>query len=258
MRKYLVILLVIFTFSCSNKDKQPLVVVSKNYNKAFTTWLAKADSNILVVEAYGIKDKDSLAKLLQHADGIIISGGEDINPKIYGKASESNYCGQINPYRDTLEMIMINYAYSHKIPLLGICRGHQMLNVTFGGSLITDIPTFVGSDTMHRNNGRTWHKVYIKPNTLLHSIVQVDSGEVLSNHHQAIDKLGRNLEVAAYAPDSIIEAVELYDTLFHPFIMGLQWHPEGMPDDNPLNYPIRDFFAQKVNKHFVLKQQKRK
>lgn len=249
MRKLVIFLSLVLFVACQQPKQQAVVVVSKNYNQAFTKWIHKVDKNIKVVEAYGITG-DSLKKLLKLADGIIISGGEDINPSLYGEPEEITRCGKINVYRDQLEMNMIRYAFNHKIPLLAICRGHQLLNVTFGGSLIVDIPEDLGSN-LHRKDGHhTEHEVFIVPNTMLKRIVKVDSGEVWSNHHQAVKDLAEIFRVSAYAPDSVIEAIELKDTNKANFVLGVQWHPESMADTNPLNYRIRQAFLARVKQHF--------
>ncbi len=252
MRKITLFLVVLLFAACSTTHKKhPVVVVSKNYNKAFTEWIHRVDTNIQVVQAYGIQSSDSLEKLLKQADGIIISGGEDVNPSLYGEPEEITRCGKINVYRDQLEMNMIKYAFNHKIPLLGICRGHQLLNVTFGGSLIVDIPEDLGSHLHQKDGKHTMHKVYIVQKTMLKRIVRVDSGMVWSNHHQAVKKVAKLFRVSAYAPDSVVEAIELKDTTRGPFVLGVQWHPEAMQDTNPLNSRIRAAFLAKVKAHFA-------
>ncbi len=263
MKKLSMLFILISIFACNRtippknvKNIRPLVVLSV-YNNNVENWLKNADTNLRIIAAFGINNDDSLKKLLSLADGIIITGGEDINPALYGKADEINKCYKISPKRDTLEIKMTNYAISNNIPLLGICRGEQMINVATGGTLYTDIPTDIGSLTMHRHHGATTHSVKIIQNTLLHSIVGVDSGTVYSNHHQGVEKLGRHLLAAAYAPDSLIEAIEFYDTIIHPFVMGVQWHPEKMKQTNPLSYRIRDFFIKKVIQHSKLKNKQK-
>ncbi len=244
---HLILILSTFLFLSCNQDTRPLILVSKEYkSQAFHHWLMSADSNIRIVSVFGMHDRDSILSLLKKADGIIITGGEDINPTLYGEPEEINRCGIINDYRDSLEIMLINYAIKNKIPLLGICRGHQIINVALGGSLIVDIPQDLGSDTLHRKDGHaTMHLVYIKPDSYLHNIVKIDSGLVRSNHHQAVKQVGKNLHVVAYAPDSVIEACEPEDTTGQ-FILTLQWHPEGMDYNAPLSYRIRDFFLHKV------------
>ncbi len=245
----LFILLGTFLLAC-NTQKGPLIIVSKEYpNMAFHRWLKSGDKDIHVVSVYGIQDKDKMRKLLKEADGIIITGGEDINPALYNEPQEIKHCGKINNYRDSLELMLIKYAINNKIPLLGICRGHQIINVALGGSLIVDIPTYIHGDTIHRNHGHaTMHEVYINPHSYLFNIVKVDSGMVRSNHHQAVKHVGKSLRAAAYAPDSIIEACEPIDTT-KQFILTLQWHPEGMQYKAPLSYSIRDFFIVKAKEY---------
>lgn len=252
MRRFLhlTLILAIFLLVSCNKDSRPLIILSKEYkSQAFHHWLMSGDSNINILSVYGMHNRDSLLSLLKKADGIIITGGEDINPTLYGEPEEKKHCGTINDYRDSLEIMLINYAVEHKVPLLGICRGHQIINVALGGSLIVDIPQDIGSDTLHRKDGHaTMHMVYIKPDSYLHNIVKTDSGLVRSNHHQAVKQVGKNLHVVAYAADSVIEACEPVDTTSQ-FIITLQWHPEGMDYSSPLSYRIRDFFLHKARAH---------
>ena len=247
------IFLNLLLISC--KQDSPIIIVSKEYkNRAFHKWLQQDESNIKIISVYGMQDKDSILNLLKKADGIIITGGEDVNPELYGKAEEKKRCGQINMYRDSLELMLINYAIKKNIPLLGICRGHQIINVALGGSLIIDIPQDIGSDTLHRKNEHaTMHLVYIKPNSFLHKIVQVDSGIVWSNHHQAVKKIGSLLKPVAFAKDSIIEACEPIDTTKH-FILTLQWHPEAMDFSSPLSKNIRESFIAKIKEHYFSKK----
>jgi putative glutamine amidotransferase len=174
--------------------------------------------------------EDSVGFWLSVADGIIISGGPDINPAIYGREYEKDRCENIDYRRDTLEMRMIRYAIDHDIPLLCICRGQQMLNAFMGGSLIIDIPTDYDTLVVHRQKGkpRAVHMVSVVKGTMLSDIVKSDSGLVNSSHHQAVELLAPGFRATAYAPDSIIEAIEPSDSSEHPFILSVQWHPEAM------------------------------
>jgi len=145
MKKCIVFLLIIVVFnSCKHQQKgfknsnvnKPIVLISKDFNKTHQNWLRKSigNDNVVCVNMYAIKSKDSLRMMLKKADGIIISGGEDVNPSLYGKQKELNRCGIINSHRDSLEYMMIAFAMNRKIPLLGICRGLQILNVSQGAS----------------------------------------------------------------------------------------------------------------------------
>ncbi len=247
----------------SEKNNVPLILVSKDYKNTHEKWLFNSigNRNFICINMYAIKSNDSINLLLKKADGMIIAGGEDVNPALYGKQNEVDRCGTINPHRDSLEQKMIKYAVKNKIPLLGICRGHQILNVTEGGSLITDIPTDVGSKYLHRDSRKAeehkstavYHEVYIKRNTFLYNIVKVDSGSAYSNHHQGVDKVAEGFKVSAYAKDNVIESIEPIDTLQYPFILGVQWHPEAMDTRNPLSGTIGRKFMRKVNKYFIIK-----
>jgi len=270
MKKILFSVLIISVFvSCKHQQKAnsevkpvPLILVSKDYKNTHKKWLSNSvgNHNFKCVNMYAVKSKDSVNLLLKKADGIIIAGGEDINPSLYGKENERNRCGTINSHRDSLEQMMINYAVKNKVPLLGICRGHQMLNVTEGGRLIIDIPEDTGSKYVHRDSRKAaehkstavYHEVYIKRNTFLYNMVKVDSGSVYSNHHQAVEKIAPGFKITAFAKDKIIEAIEPADTLQHPFILGVQWHPEAMDAKNPLSGTIGRKFMNKVKQHFVI------
>ncbi len=267
----IVIFIVIFS-SCKHQQKnikqvdgaKSIVLVSKDFKNTHQTWLRKSikNDNVVCVNMYAIKSKDSVRMMLKKADGIIISGGEDVNPALYGKQRELDRCGVTNPHRDSLEYMMIAFAMNRKIPLLGICRGHQILNVSQGGSLIIDIPTDVGSKYLHRDSRKakehkstaTYHSVYIQKGTYLHNIVKVDSGSVYSNHHQAIESVAPFFKVSSTAKDNVAESFELIDTLRHPFVLGVQWHPEAMDVKNPLSGNIGRFFIGKVYEYQKIKK----
>jgi putative glutamine amidotransferase len=183
------------------------------------------------------------------ADGIIISGGPDVNPGIYGKAQEKDRCESIDNRRDSLELRMIKYAIENKIPLLGICRGHQILNVANKGSLIIDIPSDYDTTIIHRRGGD--HMVKIVEGTLLSELITPDSGLVNSSHHQAVETLAPGYRATAFARDGIIEAIEPVEPDGHPFILGVQWHPETLireSENHPFSLPILLRFVEEVHK----------
>jgi len=268
MKKFIIISVVVFLFvSCKhqqksfsiNEIKKPIILVSKDYNNTHQIWLRKSikNDNVICVNMYAIKSKDSVRMMLKKADGIIISGGEDVNPALYGKQNELGRCGVTNTHRDSLEYMMIAFAMNKKLPLLGICRGHQILNVSQGGSLIIDIPTDIGSKYLHRDSRKakiykstaTYHNVYIEDGTYLHSIVKIDSGSVYSNHHQAVEEVAPFFKVSSIGKDKVVESLELIDISKHPFVLGVQWHPEAMDVKNPLSGNIGRYFMGKVEAH---------
>jgi len=223
-----------------------LVLVSKDYDNRFAEWLPMAGRKCTSVNMYTVSS-DSIAYYLSKADGIIISGGPDVNPAIYGKASETDRCESIDDRRDSLELRMIRYAMDNNIPLLGICRGHQILNVAQQGSLIIDIPSDYDTIIVHRRGGD--HMVRIIEGTLLSDLILPDSGLVNSSHHQAVEVLAPGYRASAFAPDGIIEAIEPVDLDGHPFILGVQWHPETLirqSEEHPFSLPILLRFMEEV------------
>ncbi len=241
----LLVLFFLYTPACQSPADKPIILVSREYDQRFIYWPALGQGNARMVDMYTLAE-DSVDHYLSLASGIIISGGPDIDPAIYGKGSEAERCGNLDKRRDSLEMKMIRYAMVQKIPLLCICRGHQMLNAFSGGSLIVDIPADVESPIEHGKGSH--HTVYVVDGTLLSSIVKLDSGRVNSSHHQAVESPAPGFRVSAFAPDGIIEAIEPVDTSGHPFILGVQWHPETMirESQSPFTLAIARRFMQEV------------
>ncbi len=211
-------------------------------------WLSRVDNTIERINMYTISN-DSISYFLAKADGMIISGGPDVNPVIYGKGSELERCGPIDHRRDTLELKMIRYAMEHKIPLLGICRGNQILNVANKGTLIIDIPTDHDTIISHRQEGK--HDVEVLKESFLHEIIGEETGLINSRHHQSIEKIAPGFKASAFAPDGIIEAIELINQEEHPFLLGVQWHPESLirESDSPFTLPIAIHFMDAVYQH---------
>jgi len=177
-----------------------------------------------------LTDSEDVARtILSSVDGLLLSGGADVSPDVY-KEEKLPCCGETAPRRDTLEKLLINYALQMKKPILGICRGMQILNCVLGGSLYQDIATQYKPDLKHPcyDTPRDCvHIVEIADNTRLRQIMNLDAVPVNSRHHQAVKKLGRNLKVSATAPDGTIEAMEFIDD--YP-MLSVQWHPESLED----------------------------
>ena len=235
--------------STESRVESKVILVSKLYDDfRFRNWINYFDSSVVVRGMYNLSF-DSVDYYLAQANGVIISGGNDIQPQYYGKEAEVDRCGAFDPRRDTLEIKLIDYALNHKIPLLGICRGEQLINVSQGGSLIIDIPSdWNDSTVIHRgDSGYVDHMVSIAKHSLLDSIMAVDSGMVKSFHHQAVENIAPGFVVTAYSKDSLPEAIELMDKSMHPFVLGVQWHPEKVTDfNNPLSKPIIERFLKEV------------
>jgi putative glutamine amidotransferase len=175
---------------------------------------------------------------------LLITGGEDVYPGIYGKINDTARCGSFDRYRDSLELKMIATAFENGIPLFGVCRGLQIINVALKGSLIIDIPTDYNSKVKHRQDDwqNCYHTIFPVEATNFNVICEGEPGEVASNHHQGIDKLGKKLQISAYAADSLPEAIEWDVRGEKAFLMAVQWHPERMDTLHHLSASIAKAF----------------
>jgi len=176
----------------------------------------------------------SIADALTGADGLLLTGGDDINPSRYGEAPHASIV-EAEPGRDAFELEIVRQARSQSLPIFAICRGIQILNVACGGSLIQDIPSEVRGALAHsltvppHQSYSLAHEVWIDKDTLLWQLMRerlsdADSCEVNSRHHQALKRVAPGFQVSATAPDGVIEAIEDRSA---PFCLGVQWHPEN-------------------------------
>ncbi|MDA3928326.1 MAG: gamma-glutamyl-gamma-aminobutyrate hydrolase family protein [Prolixibacteraceae bacterium] len=150
---------------------------------------------------------------LEHASAIVIGGGEDIHPSIYGKNEYVEVCGAFDLFRDSIEILLINYALYNKVPLPGICRGHQIMNALTGGTLIPDIPSFLETNIQHRSNSDSAHVILFSTNCYLNQL-ELDTLWVNSRHHQCVDQLSPKFNAIAFSPDNIVESIQI-KTNFH-------------------------------------------
>lgn len=165
-------------------------------------------------------------ELLARLDALVLSGGVDVDPALYG-AEPHPKLGPLVRERDEFELALVREALARDLPLLAICRGHQVLNVACGGTLVQDIPSVLPGAGAHDKRGRPDRRVHVvtlQPGTRLRAVLARDQVQVNSFHHQAIDRLGTGLHVNALAPDGLIEGVELPE---RRFALGVQWHPEA-------------------------------
>jgi putative glutamine amidotransferase len=164
------------------------------------------------------------AELLACCHGLILAGGSDVDPALYGEEGHPAIYG-VDRVRDDAEVALVHLALAQQMPTLAICRGAQVLNVALGGTLHAHLPDLPGSTIAHRAEpyGGVTHAVALESGTHLARILGAGGGAPVSWHHQAIDRLGTGLRVAAHADDGCVEAVELPD---HPWFVGVQWHPE--------------------------------
>jgi putative glutamine amidotransferase len=168
---------------------------------------------------------DAVADLLPILDGLLLSGGGDVDPDLFGQDRHPK-TRQIDRQRDDFELALVREWVRADRPLLAICRGIQVLNVALGGSLIQDIADQVAHPLIHqRAEGEARHPIRVQPNSRLASLLGDDRLEVNSYHHQAVQDLAPALEAVAWAADGITEGVEMPSARF---VIGVQWHPELM------------------------------
>lgn len=248
-------LFIAFIFSCTSNEPTLTIALSKGHPvksyKNYYTWISSMDSTANVVEMYNRKLDEALAEL-EKCDALIVTGGADVYPGEFGKEADTARCGKFDFKRDTLEFALIKKALELGMPIFGICRGEQIINVALGGSLIIDIPTD-HPDTSIKHRIKEWkkcfHDVTVEPGTKLAWASGVSFGNVTSNHHQAIDRLADDLKVSARASDGIIEAVEWKNPEGKSFLMAVQWHPERMGKDNPLSWNLLELLLHEAKRH---------
>jgi putative glutamine amidotransferase len=250
----LLIALVLLTISCSQQP-QLRIAVSKasgsvhylNYPK----WLQKA-GNVEIVDMINLTAEQAVQEL-ETCSGLLLTGGPDVHPGRFGKEYDTSRC-EIDSRRDTLEFALIKKALELKLPILGICRGEQILNVAMKGTLIVDIPSDYDTTVIHRSANPPYpkHKVSIAEGSLLSKICDVKEGEVNSSHHQAVAQIAETFIVNAKAPDGLIEGFEWKQPQGKPFLMAVQWHPERLEENNPLSLPIAKYFLKEAKKNVEL------
>ncbi len=166
-------------------------------------------------------------KMLSIVDGLLITGGEDVHPKFYKEKRKAENL-EITQERDIFEIDVVRKAFKKKCPILGVCRGMQLLNVAFGGTLYQDWVLRKKLTLDHTSGGpskKKKHPVKIKKNTVLYSILKTEELQVNTSHHQIVKKIAPELQVSAWSKkDSVVEALESKDKP----ILAVQWHPEVM------------------------------
>jgi putative glutamine amidotransferase len=185
---------------------------------------------------------------IKKCDGIVLTGGEDVHPRFYGKTIHyPNAPTEFEEARDEFEVRTFKIAQESNLPVLGICRGLQLINCIQGGTLKQDLGE---RNDVHRRISKDdkTHEVKIEPATLLFEITKVNQGLVNSSHHQAIDKMGNGLKINCRAADGTIEGIEGSGSS-RPFLVAVQWHPERMRDqENPLSRDIKKSFLDQCYK----------
>ena len=175
-----------------------------------------------------VKNNSTIKSFIESSDGLLLTGGVDLHPRYFGQKPHGKL-SRTTEARDYLELIACELALKKDMPLLAICRGHQVLNVALGGTLHQDLSCIADETLSHADSAQTaanFHSVKIDTSSLLYKVVKSKIIKVSSSHHQVIEKLGDGLKAVAFAPDGLIEAIEHGN---RNFVIGVQWHPEVTP-----------------------------
>ncbi|MFC7394478.1 gamma-glutamyl-gamma-aminobutyrate hydrolase family protein [Scopulibacillus cellulosilyticus] len=187
-------------------------------------------------------DTAIIQDLLDHVNGLLLTGGSDIDPSLYGEEPQPGL-GQIKPDRDQFEMLLIQEALKRNMAIFAICRGSNMLNVAAGGNIIQDILSQNPHPLQHYQlapRDYCSHQIVINTGTLLHQIIQLDKMKVNSFHHQAVKNPAPGFQISAASSDGVIESIE---STVHRFVLGVQWHPGDLVQ--------KDSYAKQLFQSFV-------
>ncbi|MGM0548821.1 MAG: gamma-glutamyl-gamma-aminobutyrate hydrolase family protein [Bacillota bacterium] len=216
-------------------------LVTQDYSEALS--MAGAIPLVMPYLESRKNDDQYIKEFLKEADGVILPGGSDIDPALYNSYPQKNL-GNISPERDRWELKILQLALEMEKPILGICRGFQLININYGGSLKVDVcgnssESKIPHMALMVPKDYKTHQLEIKANTRLAQVFAGEQVAVNSYHHQAVDKVGKGLTVSAVAPDGFVEALEDPN---YPYLVGVQWHPEMMAatDQTQLNL-FKDF-----------------
>ena len=218
----------------------PIVGITSSFNADRQSYSLQRSYVDTIIENSGIpviippqKRKRDIQKLFCQIDALLLPGGPDIDP-VYFQEEPRYITKTLDPERDRLEIMLTRMALEENKPVLGICRGIQIINVAAGGDVYQDIEAQRSGTLLHEQKAPRWyptHEIVIQPETILFQILRVPHLRVNSHHHQAVRKLAPGFRVSALANDRIIEAIE-HTSL--KFVLGVQWHPELMWRRYPL------------------------
>lgn len=191
---------------------------------------------------------EALEQLVSHCDGLLFPGGGDVEPNMFGEEMHPA-CRVVCPRRDRMELALLRLIRRRDLPVLGICRGIQLLNIAYGGDIYQDLAAQLPPGPIrvaHDQDGRLpddypVHTVSVRPGSLLHRVVGCGSLRVNSLHHQAVRRVGTGLEVAGQSPDGVVEALE---DPAKKFFLGVQWHPERMWRAAPAQFSLLKAFVE--------------
>lgn len=213
--------------------------------ESYHRWIAGEKGVRVIKLSHHANNFDDISK----CNGILLTGGEDVHPRLYNKTEYIGRCDEVDEKRDEFEWKVLEYSEKSQIPLLGICRGLQMANVYFGGTLLPHIPDYGKFDHAKSGSADKYHTVQVDPNSELKKIVEASSGEINSAHHQGADRIGKGLVANALSPDGIVEGLERQNMKDRAFLLLVQWHPERMKDQgSAFSKNIKAKFLEAVRK----------
>lgn len=237
---------------CANYSFDEDVGLSTGLGMNGQTWQMLADDYVHAIESAGgipvilplLSDEETVHSVLEKVDGLLMTGGEDIDPQYY-KEMPREGLGYINPKRDRHEFTLLKQAlYETKLPILAICRGMQMLNVVAGGNVYQDLVREKVGSIKHNMTGtmrsHPVHSVVLKKESKLRGIFLTEEIHVNSFNHQAVKEVGEAFQIAATAPDGLIEAIEYEGDRF---VCAVQWHPEMMFESDDASFQLFKSFV---------------
>ncbi len=247
-------------------SKLPLVLVSPDVeskgkehgdrsislSQAYLTALVNAGA--IPVTLPDTISREVLAESVRRSDGVVLTGGDDVDPRLYARGLPAPVRRTVAPTpdggeRDYRELLVIDEVFRQRKPLLAICRGQQILNVAFGGTLVADIPGQRPRAANHRRTDRrddVVHEVRLTPGSILSKIVGGQRLAVNSTHHQAVARVATPFRVTAVGDDGVVEGLELKGngSCWLPFLLSVQFHPERLVDRYPAHQAIFGAFTQ--------------
>ncbi len=230
---------------------KPIIGIIPSINETENQYYSNVENAEAIKRAGGLPyllpytmSKADMERLVNVMDGLYLAGGNDVDPKYYGESPHVGL-GEVNPERDAFELEMLATIFKYNKPVLGICKGMQMINVALGGDLYQDITEqFKNKRVQHKQQAKTIHPTHpicIERGTRLQKIINEEKLYVNSYHHQAVRRLGDSLTASGHATDGIIEAIE---STAYSFVIGVQWHPEFLLQSN-------DTVSLKIYKSFI-------
>lgn len=228
----------------------------KPYHRSYAlnAW-AIADAGGLPVYIPTGLPEDALRELYERLDAVMLPGGPDVDPAYYGEVRHPE-TKIVDDARDTLELTLARWTYEDDRPLFGICRGHQVINVAFGGTLVQDIPSEVVTELPHETpdslpRSTIRHEVTLDPDSRLASILGRAQVAVNSLHHQSVERPAPGVMITGYSPDGIIEALEAPDK---QFVLSVQWHPEDLYGNDDSMKRLFESFVEAARESAALRR----